>query len=197
VIATTTAATRRRHVIRTAASLSIFLTGILFGEAINAFADESAAAQARPGWDAVDAAATQIEDALALREFATADVLDALAKGELDADGYLANAADWMPADRQHIWDRLADCESGEWSGSGMPAGDSARWDYGTNPGENGFFEGGIQFHPRTWDAYRDADMPSHAGLATRQQQIIVGERVLADQTWRAWPACSLKLGYR
>jgi hypothetical protein len=32
---------------------------------------------------------------------------------------------------------------------------------------------------------------------ASRTQQIAVAERVLAAQGWKAWPACSRKLGLR
>ncbi|MGH0053625.1 MAG: transglycosylase family protein, partial [Sphaerochaetaceae bacterium] len=38
---------------------------------------------------------------------------------------------------------------------------------------------------------------PEAAYQATREQQILVGERVQAAQGWKAWPACSLKIGLR
>ncbi len=79
------------------------------------------------------------------------------------------------------VWDRVAECEAG---------GD---WGY---HGDSGF-EGGLQFHPGTWDGYKPAGFPDHAGDATRDQQIMVAERVLADQGWGAWPACSSRLGLR
>lgn len=93
------------------------------------------------------------------------------------------------------IWDRLADCESGEWLANGKPIVDSARWDYGARRG--GYFEGGLQFHPGTWEAYRSPSMPAHAGRASKGDQILVAERVLDAQGWRAWPRCSRKLGVR
>ncbi|MDX1510319.1 MAG: transglycosylase family protein [Nitriliruptorales bacterium] len=95
------------------------------------------------------------------------------------------------------VWDRIADCESGDWDRNGNPIPGTARWDYGLTFSHGDIFEGGPNFHPATWDAFRDADMPGHAGRATRQQQIIVAERVLAAQGWRAWPVCSRKLGLR
>lgn len=78
------------------------------------------------------------------------------------------------------VWDRLAQCEaSGNWAST------------------VGFYEGGLQFHPQTWDAYKPSGYPDHAYQATREQQIAVAERVLADQGWGAWPACSSELGLR
>ncbi|MFF2077480.1 transglycosylase family protein [Kitasatospora sp. NPDC058162] len=77
------------------------------------------------------------------------------------------------------IWDELADCESGgDW-----------RADTG-----NGFY-GGLQIRPTTWaDAggLRFADRPDHAG---RREQTTVGEEILRQQGWEAWPACARELG--
>ena len=50
---------------------------------------------------------------------------------------------------------------------------------------------------PTTWDAYRLAGYPHAAYLATREQQIVVGKRVLAAQGWGAWPHCSRVIGVR
>lgn len=78
------------------------------------------------------------------------------------------------------VWDRLAMCESsGNWASS------------------VGTYEGGLQFHPSTWDAYKPAGYPEAAYQASREQQIHVAEKVLARQGWGAWPACSRKLGLR
>lgn len=100
-------------------------------------------------------------------------------------------------AERAAVWDRLADCESGEWGRDGTPIPGTATWDYGLAAGQDGFFEGGLQFHPATWDHYRPSGSPDHAGAAPRALQVAVAEEVLADQGWRAWPVCSRKLGYR
>lgn len=73
-------------------------------------------------------------------------------------------------------WDRLADCEaSGDWS---------------ANTG-NGY-QGGLQFSPSTWKAHGGQGA---AHEASREQQIVVAEKVLAAQGWAAWPACSKRLG--
>ncbi|MBY5163522.1 transglycosylase family protein [Nitriliruptoria bacterium AS10] len=78
------------------------------------------------------------------------------------------------------VWEDLASCESsGDWSIS------------------TGTFEGGLQFHPQTWDAYKDDGMAGAAYEASKSDQIRIAERVLDDQGWGAWPACSSKLGLR
>ena len=79
------------------------------------------------------------------------------------------------------VWDRLAQCES------------SGRWDINTG---NGFF-GGPQFTQSTWVRFGGSTFAPRADLATRDQQISVAERTLAEQGWGAWPACSRKLGLR
>jgi hypothetical protein len=75
-------------------------------------------------------------------------------------------------------WDRIAQCESG-----GNWAVDS----------RNGYY-GGLQFNPSTWRAHGGAGLPHQA---SKSEQIAVAERVLATQGWKAWPACSKKLGLR
>lgn len=92
---------------------------------------------------------------------------------------------------RSH-WDDLADCESGRWARGGTPIEGSATWS-----STAGYFEGGLQFAPPTWDGFRDADMPSSAHDASREIQILVAERVQAAQGWGAWPVCSRKVGLR
>jgi hypothetical protein len=88
-------------------------------------------------------------------------------------------------------WERLADCESGDWSAEGIPREGTARWDYGLTFDHGDHFQGGLNFHPETWDSYRDPDMPAHAGRAAPWEEIEVAERVLEDQGWNAWPVCS------
>jgi hypothetical protein len=83
------------------------------------------------------------------------------------------------------IWDALARCEA------------SGRWDVVRLIDGRPAYYGGLQFSPRTWDAFRPPDFPALASDATREQQILVAERVLARQGWGAWPACSERLGLR
>jgi resuscitation-promoting factor RpfA len=78
-------------------------------------------------------------------------------------------------------WDKLAQCESG------------SRWNINTG---NGFY-GGLQFTPSTWRGFGGKEFAAMAHQASRDEQIVVAERVLAKQGWNAWPACSRKLGIR
>ena len=72
-------------------------------------------------------------------------------------------------------WDRVAKCESG------------GKWDINTGNG----FHGGLQFTPSTWSGFGGKQFAPVAYKATREQQIVVAERVLAKQGWNAWPVCS------
>lgn len=74
-------------------------------------------------------------------------------------------------------WDTLATCES---QGSGG-------WEANTG---NGFY-GGIQFAQSTWEEFGGLEFADRADLASKEQQILVGERVLAAQGNQAWPDCS------
>ena len=76
-------------------------------------------------------------------------------------------------------WDRLAQCESG------------GNWHINTGNG----YHGGLQFNPQTWQANGGGQFAATADQASREQQIVVAERVLASQGWGAWPACSASLG--
>ena len=78
---------------------------------------------------------------------------------------------------KKSFWRQLALCESGgNWSMRGQ-------------------YQGGLSFHPKTWAAYRGRRLPKFAYLATPAEQIRVARKVLADQGWDAWPACSKELG--
>jgi resuscitation-promoting factor RpfA len=79
------------------------------------------------------------------------------------------------------VWDELAQCES------------SGNWHINTG---NGFY-GGLQFWHPTWVDFGGTSFAPRADLASREQQIVVAERVLAVQGWGAWPACSRRLGLR
>lgn len=79
------------------------------------------------------------------------------------------------------VWDRLAGCES------------NGRWHVNTG---NGFY-GGIQFDYGTWLRHGGGAFAPRADLATREQQIVVGQRTQASQGWAAWPYCSRRLGLR
>ncbi len=76
-------------------------------------------------------------------------------------------------------WNRLANCESG------------GNWHINTG---NGYY-GGVQFNSGTWLAYGGGKYASRADLASRTEQIAIAEKVLKNQGWGAWPACSASLG--
>jgi hypothetical protein len=69
-------------------------------------------------------------------------------------------------------WQAIAACESG------------GNWSIDST------YDGGLQFHPQTWLAYRLPGYPAYAYLASPAQQIAVAERVLAAQGPGAWPNC-------
>lgn len=71
-------------------------------------------------------------------------------------------------------WDRIAQCES------------SGRWNTNTGNG----YHGGLQFAPSTWRAYGGGKYAPRADLASRSEQIAVGERVARSQGMGAWPTC-------
>lgn len=98
----------------------------------------------------------------------------------------LANAAS------VDAWDKVAQCESGgNWS---------------LNYGDNGLSKGGLQFQRGSWSdalaylrkkGYDTSAYPSwdNLGSATKQQQILAGEALLAFQGPSAW-TCNAKVGY-
>ncbi len=71
-------------------------------------------------------------------------------------------------------WDRVASCES------------SGNWAINTGNG----YHGGLQFAPGTWSGHGGGEFAPAANLATREEQIAVAERVLANQGKGAWPVC-------
>ncbi|MEU2877535.1 transglycosylase family protein, partial [Streptomyces sp. NPDC007070] len=76
-------------------------------------------------------------------------------------------------------WDKVAYCEAtGDWS---------------ANTG-NGYY-GGLQFSPSTWQAFGGAAYAPRADLATKKEQILIGEKVLASQGEGAWPRCGPQAG--
>jgi hypothetical protein len=81
------------------------------------------------------------------------------------------------------VWRSLAMCESGM---SGSP-----RWDYNGSSG----FDGGIQFLPQTWTAFKPDSFPRYAFQATPYEQITVGKLVAEVQGAGAWPSCTSSLG--
>lgn len=77
------------------------------------------------------------------------------------------------------VWDDLARCES------------SGNWAINTG---NGYY-GGLQFSHPTWHGYDGGEFAEYPHQATRDEQIIVAERLRAARGYQPWPACRIKLG--
>jgi len=80
-------------------------------------------------------------------------------------------------ASRDSIWDRIAACETqGDWSMRGSS------------------FSGGVGFSNAAWSQWGGSEFAPNAGQATREQQIVVAERIRASVGMGAW-GCAKKLG--
>lgn len=102
-----------------------------------------------------------------------AAVQDAQAR-ELAAQ--LQAAAQARAAD-EAVWDRLAQCETGgNWNMQGSR------------------YSGGLGFYNGTWDSFGGREFASNAGMATREQQITVAERVRARYGYTGW-GCAPRVG--
>lgn len=187
----------RHHLVATIVALIVATTTIGLITALG-----TARAGADEPSDEVRAAGARIESAPSVAELVRQDAIReaserraARARAEREgdvqtelqaekADRYAVEPAPEPPTPNYAaggtVWDRLARCESGgNWASS------------------VGLYEGGLQFHPSTWDRNKPAGYPDAAYQASRAQQIAVAERVLARQGWGAWPACASKLGLR
>ena len=77
------------------------------------------------------------------------------------------------------VWDDLAQCESG------------GNWSINTG---NGYY-GGLQFNYGTWHDFGGGQFADYPHQATREEQIIVAERLRDARGYAPWPACRAKLG--
>ena len=77
------------------------------------------------------------------------------------------------------VWDDLARCESG------------GNWAINTG---NGYY-GGLQFSQGTWLGNGGGEFAAYPHEATRDEQIIVAERLRSARGYAPWPACRAKLG--
>ena len=75
-------------------------------------------------------------------------------------------------------WDALAQCEAG------------GNWAINTG---NGYY-GGLQYNVSTWNAYGGGQYAARPDLATREQQIAIGEATYAARGTSPWPACGSRL---
>jgi membrane protein involved in colicin uptake len=117
----------------------------------------------------------------------TVSALDARRRAE-EAEHFRAAVAQAMQARaaqtaqaakdaRDAVWDRIAACETGgNWSMRGSS------------------YSGGVGFANSTWNAFGGREFASNAGLATREQQIIVAERVYDYGGYSGW-GCAYTIG--
>ncbi|MEW2510731.1 transglycosylase family protein [Streptomyces sp. NPDC046870] len=84
-----------------------------------------------------------------------------------------ANAADGT------TWDKVAECESG------------GSWSADTG---NGYY-GGLQISQEDWNAYGGGQYAASPDQASRNQQIAVAEKILADKGTTPWATCALLSG--
>ena len=83
--------------------------------------------------------------------------------------------ADWH-------WDALAHCES------------AGHWNTIDHLGDG--YDGGLGIYRGTWAAFGGREFAPNAGLATREEQIIVGQRIQARYGWGAWGCARNVLGW-
>ena len=97
----------------------------------------------------------------------------ALTSAALGGGAMLMNAGTAQAATDAE-WNQVAQCESG------------GNWSINTGNG----YHGGLQFSPGTWASHGGGQFAPTADQATREQQIVVAERVLKSQGKGAWPSC-------
>lgn len=115
------------------------------------------------------------------RTAARVGALTAIAAAPLGIAG-TASAAPAAPSvETTSTWDKLAHCES------------TGNWDADTGNG----FKGGLQFTPSTWKEFGGTKYAASAEDATKAEQIEIAKTVQDQQGWKAWPACTKKLGWR
>jgi uncharacterized protein YabE (DUF348 family) len=75
------------------------------------------------------------------------------------------------------LWDKMAECETGgNWAAPGP------------------VFQGGLGIYSANWNHYGGREFAPTAGQATREQQIIVAERIRREHGWGAW-GCAKTIG--
>lgn len=117
------------------------------------------------------------------RRIARVGALTAVAAAPLGVAGtaMAAPSSSAPSAEKSATWDKLAHCES------------TGNWDANTGNG----FKGGLQFTQSSWKRFGGKQYAPSADQATREQQIEVAKEVKKEQGWKAWPACTKKLGWR
>ena len=78
------------------------------------------------------------------------------------------------PASAGSVWDKVAQCETGQ------------RWKTNSVPG----YSGGLGFLHSSWSGYGGKKYAKRAHQASKAEQIAVARRILADVGRGAWPTC-------
>jgi hypothetical protein len=107
----------------------------------------------------------QLQDyAAAVTQAENEAALEALAQAEREASSGIPDS----------YWDRMAQCETGgDWTMVGSR------------------YSGGLGFYNGTWDSFGGREFAARAGQATREQQIIVANRVANDVGISGWGCLS------
>jgi hypothetical protein len=107
----------------------------------------------------------QLQDyAAAVTQAENEAALEALAQAESEASSGIPDS----------YWDRMAQCETGgDWTMVGSR------------------YSGGLGFYNGTWDSFGGREFAARAGQATREQQIIVANRVANDAGISGWRCLS------
>jgi Transglycosylase-like domain len=158
----------RRRALGTVAAVAGMAVGALATLGINAASgDTRDPGRARPAPVMVEPALVRASEVVQARQQLAQAVL------ELAAFQRAAEAK----ASRESIWDRIAASETqGNWSMRGSS------------------FSGGVGFSNAAWDEWGGRQFAPNAGQATREQQIVVAERIRASVGLGAW-GCAKTLG--
>jgi hypothetical protein len=98
----------------------------------------------------------------------------------LESEEGQATLDDTEPAHPVHVasspkWDAVAMCESG------------GNWSYPPVTNRTGTYSGGLMIWQKAWVAYGGTQYAPWAYQASKAEQIVVAERILADRGWGAW----------
>ena len=72
-------------------------------------------------------------------------------------------------------WDAVAQCESG------------GNWSHPPVTNRTGTYSGGLMIWQKAWVVYGGQQFAPWAYQASKAEQIVVAERILADRGWSAW----------
>ena len=98
----------------------------------------------------------------------------------IEEDEYVEESPEPTPTETEEPvydpkWDEVAECESGgDWA---IVSAD-------------GRFSGGVQFSKTSWDAMGGQEFAAYPNQASKEEQIIVAERLEDVQGMGAWPVC-------